>query len=136
MDGLNTYYRSTFFFFFLITPRQLPGRTTLHMNDYIPPLVCVIQYHTHKLYKWISIEFFALKQKSFHSHLNHLISGLQASKKPSSCTCMLMEVHGALGVRAIKNIISHHYKTLLHIWSWQTGHHLYIIGGFFFKFCK
>lgn len=48
--------------------------------------------HSHWKPEWISIAFFSLEQESFQSHLNLLISSLQATHKRSTCTHVLMLV--------------------------------------------
>lgn len=76
----------------LIRPWQLYRTTSFTYEWCVLPPVYVIQYFAHWKREWISMAFFGLKQESFQSHLNLLISSLQATHKPSTCTRVLMMV--------------------------------------------
>lgn len=126
----------------LIRPWQLYRTTSFTYEWCILPLVYVIQYYAHWKREWISMVFFGLKQESFHSHLNLLISSLQATYKPSTCTHVLMMVCDACRqtVQCQKNIA---YGNIIkfHITAKQAiryailanvmVNHLYSADGFF-----
>lgn len=127
----------------LIRPWQLYRTTSFTYEWCILPLVYVIQSYTHWKREWISMAFFGPKQESFQSHLNLLISSLQATYRPTTCTHVLMMVCDACRQSSVKKNIAYGNLIKFHITAKQAityailanvmVNHLYSTDGFFLK---